>query len=105
MSVPYTPCDIYSCADDWWVEPLPYLSLELENEVFDQNAPVPQNEMVAQNELVSQNEKVPQIELVSHEFSFLDEKRQRRMLSVMAKLKLSKFTMAKHLSIIRHCVG
>ena len=60
MSVAYTPCDIYSWADDWWVEPLPYLSLELENEVFDQNAPVPQNEMVAHNE------KVPQNELVSH---------------------------------------
>ena len=62
------------------------------------------NEKVLKNELVSHNEKVPQNELVSHEFSFLDEKMQRRMLSVMAKLKLSKFTMAKHLSIIRHSV-
>ena len=43
--------------------------------------------------------------MLEHEFSFLDEKMQKRILSVMATLKLSKFTMAKHLSIIRHCVG
>ena len=61
MSVPYTPCEIYSWADDWCVEPLPYLpSLELEDEVFGQNVPVSQNEKVPQNCPMPQNAPVPE---------------------------------------------